>query len=72
MYTVYMDWKRRVCNETQNGELGMADKRNNKRRKNKRKQKNNQEQNVPFKWEYAWESLTERGSKFRRNMPDYD
>lgn len=56
----------------------MTDKINKKRRKSKRKQKNKKgqntplEQNIPFKWEYAWESITERGSKFLRNMPEYD
>jgi len=55
------------------------DKTEYKKRKRHRKRKNKkQKQQAPvnngldFKWEYAFESLTERGSKFRRIYPDYD
>lgn len=47
-----------------------------KRKRRNKKQKQNQQapvnNGIPFKWEYAFESLTERGSKFRRNYPEYD
>lgn len=48
----------------------------NKRKRN-RKRKNKNKQNAPkdsnaFVWEYAFESITERGTKFRRNYPEYD
>ena len=42
----------------------------NKRRR-KRKNKNKRiEYNNAFVFEYAFESITERGSKFKRNMPE--
>lgn len=49
-----------------------------RKRKRRRKSKNKQNQQapvnngIPFKWEYAFESLTERGSKFRKNPPEYE
>ena len=46
-----------------------------KRRKKHRKRTKKKERPVEnglFVWEYAFESLTERGSAFRRNYPEYD
>lgn len=48
-------------------------KKRKRRRKNKKqKQQTPANNGVDFKWEYAFESITERGTKFRRNYPDYD
>lgn len=51
----------------------------NNRRKRQRKRKNKQQKQqtptnngVDFKWEHAFESLTEVGSVFRRNPPEYE
>lgn len=51
---------------------------NNKRRRQRRRKNKQQKQQTPtnngvdFKWEYAHESITERGTKFKRNYPEYD
>ena len=52
----------------------MTDKINNKRkRKRKSKNKNKRiEYSNAFVWEYAFESITEGRTKFRRNMPEYE
>lgn len=50
----------------------------NKRKRHRKRKNKQQKQQTPtnngadFKWEHAFESLTERGSNFRRNLPDYD
>lgn len=49
---------------------------NNKRRRQRRRKNKNKQNAVKdgnaFVWEYAHESLTERGTKFKRNYPEYD
>lgn len=47
-------------------------KRHRKRKNKKQKQQTPTNNGVDFKWEYAFESITERGTKFRRNYPEYD
>lgn len=47
-------------------------KRHRKRNNKKQKQQTPTNNGVDFKWEYAFESLTERDTRFKKNHPEYD
>lgn len=52
----------------------MSADRRNKDKQNQEWQEEDvhEETSPPFRWEYAFESLTEVGSVFRRNPPEYE